>query len=190
MSGGTANKNNRQHATTDKQEAAKIVVGLSTQLITAALAFIALNGGIITFVLTNNEPTIWFYILFVGTLASFVFSIFFGGKGIDFVKKTVIEGKWDTKDDKKNWFDWQTKAIILGIILSIFLPFTGKKANKTELNIQKVVDLIEKTTKLNANLYDLQKKDSLNQAIIFELQSKINILSKQIREASPRFKTK
>ena len=63
--GGMTNHNH-------KKDAALIAVGLSTQLIAASLTFIAITGGIITFVLTNKNPTIWFFILYGSTLLAFV----------------------------------------------------------------------------------------------------------------------
>lgn len=175
MNGGTAN--------TDKQEAAKIVVGLSSQLISASLTFIAINGGIVTFVLTGKEPTFLFYCLFILSLISFVASIVFGGLGIDFVKKKAIAGTWDTKaSDTKNWFDYQTRAIFLGILLLIFFPFTGRKESKTEVDTKKVIELIDKTTALNINLIELQKKDSLSQYKISELQKEIEELTNKVIE--------
>lgn len=71
---------------TDKKEAALISVGLSGQLINAALTLIALSGAFFTFILDKKSPTISFYLCYAFSFVAFTASIFCGGRGTDSVK--------------------------------------------------------------------------------------------------------
>jgi len=168
MSGGMTDQEN-------KKEAALISVGLSTQLIAASLAFIAIVGGIITFVLINNKPTFWFYALYAISLVSFVASIFFGGRGIHFVKKNGESGDWKTKSDKsRNWFDYQTKSILLGIVIVIFLPFTGTPKKGKNKELQQIIEVLKLEIEQKSKILDhIVIADSIRANKIREIERRL-----------------
>ena len=168
----------------DKKEAALISVELSTQLIAASLAFIAITGGIITFVLSNRQPNWLFYLLYIISLLAFVASMFFGGKGIQFVKKNGESGNWKTKDNEThNWFDYQTKLILLGIVLVLFLPFTGNKVEKKNKKLCQIKEILKADLKNRSEFREFfTTSDSLKNLKIEEMEKRIYELEKRLKE--------
>ncbi|MCX2745325.1 hypothetical protein OO013_15715 [Mangrovivirga sp. M17] len=165
---------NEQH----KKDAVLISVGLSSQLIAASLAFIAITGGIVTFVLTNRTPTCWFYTLYSFALIAFVVSMYFGGKGIQLVKKSGESGNWKTKDNiDPNWFDYQTKSILFGIVIAVFLPFTGEPKEKKNDELKQIIEILKLELNLKSESVEQNlTSDSLRNIKLIEIEKRIEKL--------------
>jgi hypothetical protein len=109
----------------DKKDAVNIGVTLSTQLIAASLAMIAVVGAFVAFILDKREVRFGFCLVVGGAFLGFVGSIVCGGKGIDTARKEGFIGNWDISKTKKA-FGWQANCAFLGIILFICSVFMGK----------------------------------------------------------------
>jgi hypothetical protein len=167
----------------DKKDSANISVGLSSQLIAASLTFVAILGGLITFVLDKKNPTTFFYILYVCSFIAFIGSIFCGGKGIQFVKKNGESGNWITKDDTKtNWFSLQSYLVLAGIIIVAFLPFIGEEKQPDDTEIIELKALIKESQKndsiLNVEIDKLV--ETINDKRVDDLESKLKTLEDEI----------
>lgn len=138
---------------------------ISTQIITASLTMITVIGAFAVFVIEKREINFWYYIVIGTAFACFIFSIIFGGKGLS------------TDDDAVNgynkFYNLQTRAAILGILMFCISIFLGKeKSNDTE----KKIFQLEKFVTENRLKYELKQKD-------FEkLKVEVNELKKNILE--------
>jgi amino acid transporter len=151
----------------DKKDAVNIGVTLSSQLITAALAMIAVIGTFGTFIIDKRDVSIGYYLIVSGAFLCFVFSIFFGGKGIDKARKDGFNSNWNLTNTK-SYFNLQSITCFIGIVLFAISVFSGKqKADdvKNSLTIQAV--LIEK----------LMKEDSLTKVSLMKLSKSFDSLS-------------
>ncbi len=67
--------------TEDGKTAVSMWVTLSSQVIAATLAIIAIEGAFVTYVLDKRLPGLGFYLFIVLSIISLVFSILNGGRG-------------------------------------------------------------------------------------------------------------
>lgn len=167
----------------DKKDSANISVGLSSQLIAASLTFIAILGGLITFVLDKKNPTLTFYILYAISFISFITSIYLGGRGIQFVKKAGENGDWKTKEEgKTNWFSYQSLLILIGIVAVGFMPFIGTEKSTEDPKMNELRHLVKKSIEYDS-LTNL-KLDSLIRTIeekrTTDIERKIKYLEEEI----------
>jgi hypothetical protein len=153
----------------NKKESGKMVVALGSQLISTAMTMIALTGAMLTYILTNKDPSTWTYVFFGLAMVMFVISIFMGGTGIDTVKSNALIGTWDTKTNKANFFNRQVICIFVGIIFCLLLPFTGNKVVKPEPGIVILDQLLQKQTSTDSTLNVKDKELKL-------LRSELNLL--------------
>jgi len=139
----------------DKKDAANISVGLSTQLINAALTLIVLSGAFLTFILDKKQPTPAFYISYGLAFIAFFISVIFGGKGIQFVKANGEKGDWKTKaPGVPNWFSRQSLFVMIGIFSISILPFLGNDKPDEALQNRLMYKMI---TRDSLMILDLQK---------------------------------
>lgn len=129
----------------DQRTAANMTVTLSTQLMAASLAVIAVEGAIYTFV---NDKRITGGAFTASVLFCFLFfmlSIYAGGKGVNKVRKAVFKGNW-TIDKVKNPFALQAFFGVLGLLcLFMSLTLTGKpKEESTQQELTSLKVTVEK----------------------------------------------
>jgi hypothetical protein len=136
----------------NKIAAVNIGVNLSNQIITAALAMIAVLGAFTTYAIEKREVGFGFYLLIGMSFASFVISIFKGGKGIDKARKCGADGNWEPNNTESH-FNWQGILCFVGIILFCVSVFIGN---------EKKDDLTNKVSELTAAVVKLKISDSLN----------------------------
>lgn len=168
----------------DKKDAVNIGVTLSTQLVAASLAMIAVVGAFAAFILDKREVH-WEYSLVVGAaFLGFVASIVCGGKGIDIARKAGYNSSWDITITKKA-FGWQANFAFLGIIFFICSVFMGEP---------KIDDLKSAELSLEKRISASEVRDSLlRQAIkqqtakMGQLQSKLDSLvnTKLMQKTAP-----
>jgi hypothetical protein len=84
----------------DQRSAANISVTLSGQLIVAALAMLAIEGAVLSFVYSDRKTTYLFSILIIVAAICFIGSIFVSGKGITVLRNKGYDGNWELKSSK------------------------------------------------------------------------------------------
>ncbi len=133
----------------DKRAAANITVTLSTQLMAASLAVIAVEGAIYTFVNDKRIPSGWFTVFVILVFFFFLLSIYMGGRGVNKLRKAVFDGTW-TIDLVKNEFAWQAFLGVLGIIcLFVSLATAGKaKEENMQQDLSNLRQTVEKQQQL------------------------------------------
>lgn len=115
----------------DKRTAANMTVTLSTQLMAASLAVIAVEGAIYTFVSDKRIPSGWFTLFVLLVFLFFLSSIYMGGRGVNRVRKAVSDGTW-TIESVRDEFAWQALLGVLGILfLFVSLATAGKTKEET-----------------------------------------------------------
>lgn len=99
----------------DQRAAANISVTLSGQLIAAALAMLAIEGAVLSFVYASRTTSYWFLALIILAALSFIGSIFVAGKGITALRNKGYEGTWELNCSKAH-FNWQAIFCIIGLV--------------------------------------------------------------------------
>jgi hypothetical protein len=115
---------NSAGAAEDKRAAASMEVTLSSQVITAALAVMAVEGAFITYVLDKRQPGAAFYILTVLSALLLIFSILNGGVGVKRLTEAGFKGEWGS-NDASNCFGRQSLACLAGVLLLFFAVVFG-----------------------------------------------------------------
>jgi|SRR5687767_4174798 len=143
----------------DQRTAVSLWVTLSSQVIAATLALIALQGAFTTFVLDKREPSFSFYLIVVVTFLLFIFSILSGGVGIDKMTVKGSTGTWNL-DTGRPYFRRQTVVCLLGVLLFFLsLFFSGStKAEPQSENVKLLQQQVAaQQTKLDSAFGQLEK---------------------------------
>lgn len=119
----------------DKRVAVGMSVTLSSQLMTAALAIIALGGGLLGVFVQNRDVGGSFYITVSLSFVAFVVSIFIAGKGISISRKKGFDGQWSLEDGKW-YFNAQAVACAVGLILFLVAVLLSGKPKDSETSSQ------------------------------------------------------
>jgi hypothetical protein len=129
----------------DQRTAANMTVTLSTQLMAASLAVIAVEGAIYTFVNDKRLTSFAFTASVLFCFLFFMLSIYTGGRGVNEVRKAVFTGNW-TIDKVKNPFALQAFFGVLGLIcLFMSLTLPGKpKEESTQQDLTNLKATVEK----------------------------------------------
>jgi len=98
----------------DERAAANITVTLSGQIIAAALAMLAIEGAVLSFVYSNRITDYRFFVLIIVAAVSFISSIYRAGKGITALRNQGYEGNWELKSTK-NHFNLQAILCLIGL---------------------------------------------------------------------------
>lgn len=153
----------------DRRLATEIFVNLSTQLMAASLAMIAVEGAFVTFFIDKNKVIPLFFAASLASFVFFVLSIYFGGLGINDLAKSGFQGDWDLNISKAR-FNRQAIFCILGLIAFLFSWLLNGNSSSS--------DLEKSISALNSQI-QIQKtevQDSKNKILSFE--RKLNILEK------------
>ena len=126
----------------DQREAVLLGANLSNQLITTALALIAVIGASATYIMDKRDVGRLFYVLLGLAFGFQVLSIYFGGQGIDTARGKGSDGDWG-KAHPRDWYNRQAMATLAGAIVLCVLFFLGKEKpaeDKEQLNeLSKVI---------------------------------------------------
>ncbi|RZA01241.1 MAG: hypothetical protein EOP47_11405 [Sphingobacteriaceae bacterium] len=153
----------------DKKDAVTIGVTLSSQLITAALAMIAVIGTFSVFIIDKREVGLCYTIIIGIAFISFIVSIICGGRGINKVREDGFTSNWNLKNSKKH-YNRQAILCLVGIIFFIISVFLGKeKSDISKQNLLKETETIKQ----------LRISDSVTKKKIRLLELKIDSLEKQ-----------
>lgn len=151
----------------DQRAAANISVILSGQLMAAALAMLAVEGAVLSFVYSYRITGYFFFTFIVLAAIFFICSIGVAGKGITDLRDKGYEGNWEPKLTK-NHFDRQAKLCILGLSCFFLSAFFIGQPKEVELKgdimllkqeIQELKNEIEITKKNISALSDRSMND-------------------------------
>lgn len=164
----------------DKRAAANMTVTLSTQLMTASLAIIAVEGAVYTFVLDKRTPTNLFTFLVMLVFFFFILSIYMGGRGVNKVRKAVFDGSWKI-NDVRDEFAWQALLGVVGLVcLFLSLSQTGK--SKEDSTQQELSNLKVAVEQLKQSRADSEKRA---EAALSELRAQLEELKKGPQRTAP-----
>jgi hypothetical protein len=119
----------------DKRRAVEITVTLSSQLIAAALAMLAVEGALVTYALAERVVHPAFPWVISISFLSFAASIFVAGKGITEARDKGFEGKWHTLIGR-NKFNWQAICLLIGLSLFAISAAVSGPTRKTLIDEQ------------------------------------------------------
>lgn len=120
----------------DRRVAVGISITLSSQLITAALAMLTIEGAYLGFVLGAREISPLFLLFTVLSAVAFFGSIFAAGKAITQSRDLGFDGNWDTKATKGK-YNWQAFLCIVGFLT--FMLSVASSGTPIETQLQKQV---------------------------------------------------
>lgn len=141
----------------DKRAAVGISITLTTQLISAALAMLSVEGAYIVFALgSRNVIHPWFELTATLTAISLVMSIYSGGEGATKSRNSGFLGNWDLSNGK-NEFNKQALFCCAGIFLfAITLLLSG---SSQQSSLEKSVSSLERQIKiLDMSVEQIQSK--------------------------------
>lgn len=169
----------------DKKDAVNIGVTLSTQLISAALTMIGVLGAFTAFVIDKRDAGIAYKALTIISFASFVCSIFSGGKGINTARVNGHSGNWDIGATKES-FNRQALLTLSGVLFFIASAyFTGNEKSdelKVELSEQRrIIDSLKVQYSLQRQeLGSLRKENVIIAARADSVLRAVTILKRQL----------
>lgn len=172
----------------DKREAVLLGANLSSQLITTALALIAVVGAAATFIIEKKEVGPLFYCLLVVAFFLQVLSIYFGGRGVNKARVKGYDGDW-SKAHGSQWYNLQASSALLGAFVLCALFFIGKdrpaegekqliELKETVANNTKAMEAIAASMRLN------QVEDSTKaHASMVLYADSVRVLKSQLEQA-------
>jgi hypothetical protein len=135
----------------DKRSAVGISVNLSTQLIAAALALLAVEGAYVAYALGDREVQNGFILMHVASVILLVASIFIAGKGITKARDAGYSGFWDLSVGKQN-FNWQAICCLLALLsFGIGLLLSGPSKEN---------EMKDEIIQLQSRLLSIQERES------------------------------
>jgi multisubunit Na+/H+ antiporter MnhC subunit len=134
----------------DKRTAVGLSVGLSGQLISAALAMLALEGTYLAYALASREVLIGFEVVSVAAAAAFIWSVLVAGKAVTEARNAGFAGEWKLEAGKDK-FNQQAQALVLGLAL-----FVGVLLLSGENKVDKSPSADESRMQLTARVADLE----------------------------------
>jgi DNA-binding MarR family transcriptional regulator len=179
----------------DKREAVLLGANLSSQLITTALALIAVVGAAATFIIEKKEVGPLFYCLLVLAFFLQVLSIYFGGRGVNKARVKGYDGDW-SKAHGSQWYNLQASSTLLGAFVLCALFFLGKdKPAEEEKQLIELKETVANNTKAMEAMVEgfriEREVDSANrQAILVHYTDSIKLLQRQIGELTKQHKGK
>ena len=153
----------------DKRAAVEFSVTLSSQLISAALAFLAIEGALIVFVLDKRSPEFPFYFFSIAAVLSFVASIVFAGLGINENRNKGFNGDWDVAHGKAK-FNAQAICGVAGIAFLSVASFVSGSTSDEQLH--------NEVRKINAKIESLEATQKTQEKSVASTGSQIPTWSK------------
>ena len=148
----------------DKRTAVNITTNLSGRLITAALAMLAIEGGVISLIYVQGETGVWFVPLIIIAAAAFVISIFLARTGITKLRDSGQGGAWDIAEGK-NYFNWQAISCLVGFCCFFASAFT--------IGIEKGRGLENRVSSLITSVTRLEKQMEMNEKVATSIMTDV-----------------
>jgi cell division protein FtsB len=164
----------------DKKAAIQLWTTVSTQLITATLAMMAVQGAFVTFFFDKRKPTTAFYVLSVVTLILFILSIGFAAKGIGDLAQSGYGGEWKKELAVPRFFQ-QTVLCLLGLLVFFTsLLFSGpSKESESEKLVRQLQQQVE----------TLKQDETSNKQALEQLRQDYQSLQERVRQQIERLNT-
>lgn len=166
-----------------QQAFADITNSLSSQLISASLAILALEGAFFTFIADKKAEGILFNCFILGMIISsicFVISIFIGAKGINELRDDLFFERI-TKRTASSLFNGQAVLCILGLLffaisflISLNLPSQDDKVETKIDNLK--TEIITMRSELNARSLSYDAEINKLKKYVINLETKIKII--------------
>lgn len=140
----------------DRKAAVSMWVTLSSQVITATLAVLAVEGAFVTYVLDKRLPGAAFYIFVALSALALIFSILSGGVGISRLTVAGGDGNWDLRVGSTQ-FGHQSLACLAGVLL-FFLALLFSGGTKEDAQAKEVKVLQDKSLALDSQVKELSQQ--------------------------------
>lgn len=140
----------------DIRAAVNITTNLSGQLIAAALAMLAIEGGVVSFVYGQRETEQCFIYLIVLAAVAFVSSIYLAGKGITKLRDSGLNGSWNIQEGKY-YFNSQAILCLVGLCCFFISAFLIGKTKDNEMD-KKIASLDSSIAKLKLEFDKINDK--------------------------------
>ena len=168
-----------------QQAFAEMTSSLSSQLISSALAMLALEGAFFTFIATQKQLNFCFYLLIIFSTIFFILSIFSGGKGINELRREMFS-KNVNKKSGSFWFNLQAIISLIALVLfgisflfSLTLPQENNDIQATIKHLQiDVLDMKSNIAKITINEAKNHNQIDQLKASLFKLEIEIKELDK------------
>lgn len=155
----------------DKRNAVQISITLSSQLITAALAMLTVEGAYVAYVLDKRVPEDYFGLVSMLSAIFFILSVFIAGKAITATRNAGFDGNWNLESGK-GLFNLQALFNALGLFMLmgvVLLSGNSKQEDAIAKNIASSMRSLETVlqsgfdanTRLHQHCTDLKRE--LNQ---------------------------
>lgn len=161
----------------DKKAAIQLWTTVSTQLITATLAMMAVQGAFITFFFDKRHPSTLFYVISPLTLLLFISSIAMAAKGIGALAQSGYSGEWK-KDDAISKFRLQTVLCLVGILFFFTSLFFSGPTRESETDKQ--------VKELQQQVETLKQNESANKESLEQLRQDYSDLQEKLRHQTER----
>jgi len=164
----------------DKKAAIQLWTTVSTQLITATLAMMAVEGAFVTFFFDKRQPTTIFTVFSVLTLVWFILSIGFAVKGIGDLAQSGYGGEWKNELAVPK-FKLQTYLCFLGLLFffaSLFFSGPAKEGESEKLVAQ-----------LHQQIETLRQEETSNKQALEKLRQDYQRLQELVQKQIDQLKT-
>lgn len=184
----------------DKRESAKLLVALSSQLITAKLAMLTMTGAVAIFVLTNKTLAgaglVGFLFLVAGVALLFVLAIAKAAGGIYKVAKSGAEANWGTQDAQPS-FDTQTRITFVGLVgllaLVVVASVADSKQSDLEMRVSRLENSLQNLVSVEREIGSvkdatraLDQRLSQDVSALEALQRRIEVLENRVPSAAAK----
>jgi hypothetical protein len=172
----------------DKRSAVGISVNLSTQLIAAALALLAVEGAYVAYALGDREVKGGFVIMHIASVILLVLSIFIAGKGITKARDSGYSGAWDLSIGKRN-FNWQAVCCLLALLsFGIGLLLSGP-AKEDEVK-DEIIQLQSRLLSIQERASALSEGHNSQEKTITEIREELTRILQSVERVSGQEKPK
>ena len=172
----------------DKRIAIGFSITLSSQLIAAALAMLAVEGAYVAYALGARETNTLFVPLASLAATAFILSVFIAGKAITAARDAGFAGAWRL-DAGKSHFNWQALLLLvaLGMLGATFLASGQSKESILEAKVEGLrTDIQRLETQLKALPVEHQKAKHQLEQQIRSLTDELQRFREELPHTSPK----
>jgi len=162
-------------AVEDERAAVAFSVTLSSQLISASMTTLAVEGAYVWYALGARETLSGFEVLAAAAAVGIATSIFAAGKGITAARNAGFAASWSTNAGKAQ-FNFQGIALLIALLLlsAMFLRSGPTKQSELEKKVQKMIG------EISALHVDIGKQSMLQVETRKNLEGQIQTLKAEI----------
>lgn len=162
----------------DKRAAVSISLNLSTQIIAAALALLAVEGAYAAYALGGRQVKSGFIFACILSATLVVASIFIAGKGITAARNAGYNGLWDLNVGKRH-FNWQAILCLLALMsFGVALLLSGP-SNEDAMK-DKVLSLQSNMINVQSRVLALGEGHNSHEKSIAEVRDELSKMEKEL----------